>query len=516
MGKKIYSFADKYKEIKDRYNKKGLLDKGDPIAVSSFKREVNALKEKQEAIKQQMEAEKQAMQQQMQQSQQMQDPNMQMRYGGKLVRKFEGGGDRKDEYTAEYYGNTAEASGRGDMKKYGFKITDPKDAIAMSKANEVFKKNQAALRGVYQKEGNDIKLDRLKQILGSEAYKQLEDSYNTLTTITKKYGINPQSFGINDPSNSTGSNLPQWYGPRFDATAWNINGPTGEVTIDPGKQTANTSYSWKENQIDPYRINPFYDTASLAASTIPLLNERNVADPLKFDRVTPGYVSYENEREQARRDATLARNTGLNNIRNTANSSGQALANAAGMQMGLQGILGNNLASSQEREANANAAIYGNVGLQNANIQRLEALQNYEDRRYVDENQKMRNRNIGSNFSDYMQRLKGNKFAELNLASMDPNYMFDINGNYVARRTPVQNTIYNTEGKITEQFNPSIGIQNNQDYRNQPVTNIQPYNPLIADPYDQGFTDIEITNPLNVSEGQYLWKKYGGKLKRRY
>lgn len=503
------TFAAKAQAIIGKYKDK--VDKGDVVARNSLDRELKTLSDKQEQAKQQMQ-------------QQQQSPAQMMRYGGGMGKRRFGGDDPTKSSDLNNYTNvdftgtwqddpsTPNIDESKDIGNRSFKVSKT-DGAKMRKANEIFRKHQETLRGVRSTRGGDVKTGELKSIIGPEAYNELESAYNTLTSMSTKYGVPAQSFGINDTGEFGGSNLPQWYGYRFDSTKWNFGEtPQGEPTVEVNANQQNDAqYEYYNRDINPYQINPKYDIGSAIASTRPLLKERNNVDPLKFDRVDPGYINLDPYREQVGRDATTTRNVALNNIRNTASGAGSALANATAAQTEIQSNVNKALLDSNAREVNANAGIYGRTQAQNANIQKAESMQNYQDRKYVDENEKMRMRNIGANTSGLLQRLKGNEYAELGLQSYNPDYMFDENGIYQARRG------------VRRADQPQYSQQVAQPANNQAQLGqlAQPtiqgrYSPEVPNPYDQGFQDIEIDQPLQPIEGQPLWKyKCGGKLKKK-
>jgi len=428
MAKKQITFADKAKEIKNKY--KARVDKGDRIAISSMKRELSRLRDQQETIKAQ------------------QIPTNQFKYGGSMRRKYEKGG-----YTFRYYGATSEDP--NNLSEQTVEIEEA-DANKAREADLVFEKYQGILAAIRNKEGDLTDLE-IKRALTPEQYKELQGAYDTLTGVADKYEILAQSFGSGDTD--TGSNLPQYFGRRFAGTTFDITGPKGEPVVQ-AKPAQQGQWQTVENQIDPYQINPMYDIGATAATTAPLLAHKFKEDPLTFDRPAPGYVSYENQREQARRDATVARNVGLQNLKNISSGSGQAAANALAMQTGLQSNLDRNLAASQEAEANRNAAIFGQNQIAKANIGLREDLQNYEDRRYVDEGNFQTASTIGRNVGNLIDRLKQNEMLELEMQSYNPDYMFNKDGKYVARRSkqsiPSSPTTQTTGQLATYDENPYV------------------------------------------------------------
>jgi hypothetical protein len=287
--------------------------------------------------------------------------------------------------------------------------------------------------------------------------------------------------------------MPQYYGKRFNAVDYAFRDPqTGEVVSEEVAAKNPQKYEMVENQIDPYQINPMYDIGAAAATTAPLLAHKFKEDPLRFDRPAPGYVSYENAREQARKDATVARNVGLQNLKNIS-SGGGAAANALALQTGLQGNLNRSLTASQEAEANRNAAIFGQNQMAKANIGMREDIQNYQDRRYVDEGNFQTASTVGRNVGNLIDRLKQNELLELEMQSYNPDYMFDKDGKYIARRskqyvpreittTPTVADTPTTSPINSENYTPGSLLEMEGGFKSSPIdVGRSDYNQLLPD-----------------------------------
>ena len=346
---------------------------------------------------------------------------------------------------------------------------------------------------------NYLTVEEQKAVIGDKGFNDFYSAKQYLNNLATTKGMNTQTFGKNEEtrySKSGDPNQDQLFGYRSAAQQFYLpelndsysNAPTIDPN-NPNQSIPNQGSDWTQvaNEFDPYRIDDRYDTGSFIAGNAGLMN-RFRPDQLSFDRVDPAYVSYEPARQEALRQNTIARNVGINNIRNTAGSAGQALANSLALQTGLNQNLNSAMTNSSMQEANTNAMMYGNTSNINSGIQRAEAMQNYTDRHYVDEANRERLAAIGANTSGYLQRLKQNRFDELGLQSASPDYYFDRSGNYVARRNWIdQNKPVNT-----------VPVQNNQTT----IPTIEENNPLIQDIYEDPYSS-------------YIMAKYGGNLKRK-
>jgi hypothetical protein len=513
------SYADLAKELIKKYKRR--VDRGDSIAIKSLNRELEYLAKKQEAQKAEQDAMIQASnpqipqqvpQEQMQQEMPQQSMGQQMmRYGGGMRRQMVRGGDTENinpqptttngKYYLKYYGNTIDSPDRNSRAAIDKEISK-EDYDYITKANKKHDAYQKRLQAASN--GKDLSATEVRKILGKD-YDDWNNLDTTLREKARKYEIPVQTFGLTE-NKTKGINYEdfqkeQYAGPRVLGTDFNTSfeevkaaqDAVNKGTATPEDKATLQQYERVKNEYDPYKINDKYDIASTIAATAPLARHEFKEDQLKFDRVAPGYVSYENERQQTRRDADIARNVGLNNLRNTASGSGQAAANALALQTGLQSNLDRGLASSQEREANTNSGIFGQNQAQNAQISQAEKMQNYADRRYVDEGNFNTSAQIGRNIAGLTDRIKDNRNYETWLANRNPDYYVNKEGEQTARYTwkPVDNNVYG-QAPIDA---PA------------PVVNEKLYN------------DPELTAPLQPIDNQPLWKQYirrGGRLTKKY
>jgi hypothetical protein len=346
--------------------------------------------------------------------------------------------------------------------------------------NDYHSKLSAARDAKIAKGGsNYLTVDEQKAAIGEKGYNEFYGAKDHLNKLSMTKGMPTQTFGKNEET-------------RYSKT--------GDPGQDQSIPNQGTDWTQVANESDPYRIDDRYDTGSFIAGNAGLM-KRFRPDQMTFDRVDPAYVSYEPARQEAVRQNNIARNVGINNIRNTAGSAGQAMANSLALQTGLNQNLNSTMTNSSMQEANTNAMMYGNTSNINSGIQRSEAMQNYTDRHYVDEANMERQAAIGANTSGYLQRLKQNRFDELGLQSVSPNYYFDKSGNYVARRNWIdQNRQTNT-----------MPIQNNQSTPPTIEDNPSMWQDIYTDPnLPREFKGLE-TTPYS----SYIIARYGGNLKRK-
>lgn len=394
---------------------------------------------------------------------------------------------------------------RDNSEKYWSKddLTD-EEIKEGNKQNKVYsdywnKLNAARDAKIAKGGSNYLTVEEQKAAIGEKGYNDFYGAKDYLNKLSMSKGMPTQTFGKNEEtrySKPGDPNQDQLFGYRSAAQQFylpELNDPYAEAPTNdpnnPNQSIPNQGTDWTQvaNEFDPYRIDDRYDTGSFIAGNAGLM-KRFRPDQLSFDRVDPAYVFYEPARQEAVRQNNIARNVGINNIRNTAGSTGQALANTLALQTGLNQNLNSTMTNSSMQEANANAMMYGNTSNINSGIQRSEAMQNYGDRHYVDEANRERLAAIGANTSGYLQRLKQNRFDELGLQSVSPDYYFDKSGNYVSRRNWIdQNKPINT-----------VPIQNNQTI----TPTIEDNNPLFQNIYEDPYSS-------------YIMAKYGGNLKRK-
>lgn len=125
-------------------------------------------------------------------------------------------------------------------------------------------------------------------------------------------------------------------------------------TVLPQFDNNNTSESTLYNPVTASLL----PTAIQGISTIAgnLAMSKYMKKPTEYSpsQIQAPSVSYEAERQSARRQATIARNSGFSALRNTGVSRGGFAAGAAGITSGVQGNLNDSLSKSYQTEENTN------------------------------------------------------------------------------------------------------------------------------------------------------------------
>lgn len=369
-----------------------------------------------------------------------------------------------------------------------------------------------------------------KALSQSEIKAILKDDYDTwkdyVKTTSKDKGYNLE--GTNESGKDFDSLL---FGEKFanlpEDTTETPTTTQAEVSDTQADFVPDSSVEYGVNpDYTPYKTSPLADIASTAIGSLPLGN-RFLADPQRFERVGTNLVDYDPERRRVSREIDETRVGALDAIRGGGGSRGQQLSNIANTSSRLATAEANALADSYSRELNTNSQIASQADARNAQIQAQEALQNYQDRRYVDEGNKNLDYRLAENIADLPVRLAQNKRNDMFLNSV-ANYGYDKDGNLVPKVVPLSDSQKERIGvrNIAETQQPIGTIPaTTVTGRTGESASLSPsfnnlYNPAI-DEVNSGVSPLQYTpnqvTDLQYSNGSKLKKKKklkcGGKLK---
>ena len=196
------------------------------------------------------------------------------------------------------------------------------------------------------------------------------------------------------------------------------------------------SYMMNPNYV-PYKTNPIYDIATVGINTAGLLG-RDKASPVNFDRVGANYVNYDPARRDIKQQIDEGRIDALNSIRGAGGTRGQQLRAMQAVSSGLSANEARALNESYMQQYNQNAGIKSQADAMNADIAARETMQNYNDKRYVLENNQNRRAMIAESIGKLPTRLAQNKYNDMVLNTDSTKYGLDANGNVVNKQIPVR------------------------------------------------------------------------------
>lgn len=189
----------------------------------------------------------------------------------------------------------------------------------------------------------------------------------------------------------------------------------------------------------PYKTNPIYDIATTGLRVAGQL-ARDKASPVNFDRVGANYVNYDPARRDIKQQIDEGRIDTLNSIRGAGGTRGQQLRAMQAVSSGLSANEARALNESYMQQYNQNAGIKSQADAMNADIAARETMQNYNDKRYVNEANNFRNVEIANTLSELPQQLKVNSRRDMMFNTSANGYGYDKDGNIVNKQIPISTT----------------------------------------------------------------------------
>jgi len=215
-----------------------------------------------------------------------------------------------------------------------------------------------------------------------------------------------------------------------------INSLEGTSSTPRNQRGGNDNMIFDKGLSTMQKIAPFIKPAVGAATMIGGPEEAD------YRRVSPDKVDYEEAREMARRQTNLARARAEENIRQNANTAGQALIGNISADIGAQRNLTNTLMQSEMQERNKNVGIANRADRLNARIARMEDQVNAKNRAMFDQNLTEIAGDVGSGLSGIERDRKAydtqNDYLNMQMGVMksrypnyDPNIVRDEEGNII-------------------------------------------------------------------------------------